>query len=207
MHNLKRSDFAASKCPEFFNQPAILSSESVEEYNSLLTEVLDYIDPQNIIERMLVEDIVAFARDIRFYNREKIAGIDRKYRSTKEITLKRKAIDTELKEKQADDVQRMAEGVSLTKALAERLQLVHETVDDIDGLLTLPTPGNHSAALEGSILYHERLDRLLSTAIARRNDALKMIGLCHELIRPRARYIIEQLSRQSDSEQLASPEP
>ena len=76
----------------------------------------------------------------------------------------------------ADEVRQAGGPTTLFERMVELEEVVDLTVSDVDEILLAPADEqDHAAALEASIDYFERLERLLSVAIARRNDALRQI--------------------------------
>ena len=168
----------------------MLSTESNEAYDAMMAQFTECIRPGDFVEQMLVKDLTVWSWDIIRYTRHKTWGIERKFRQRLELQVQREKMAAQRKEEIAH---RSAENADKPATAAEReFNLVHMAgtiAEDVEEILTRPPDElDHARALEDGIEYHERLDKLLNNAIARRNDTLEQLeryrdGLGHRLRR------------------------
>ena len=88
--------------------------------------------------------------------------------------------------------------------------VVESSINDVDEILKrTPEELDHARALEDSIVYHEQLDRLHTTSIARRDGALEQLEWYRENsgydLRHVSNKIIEGQCVEEQPQQLAPP--
>lgn len=154
----------------FFGPPPVLSNESIDGYNAILTRCLDSVEPRDFIEQLLTGDVADATWEIRRYMRHKSLGIERRYREQIEYQAK----------KTEEEAERRAEKAKEQATEHDRiheLELVMDaTVNDVDEILARkPEDLDYAKALEQGIEFHEKLDALLNAAVARRNNALEQL--------------------------------
>ncbi len=155
-----------------FGSAPVLSTESIDSYKAMVSLCLDSVKPGDFIEQLLVRDIVDASWEIRRYVRHKSWGIERNFRDRVE-QLER----AEKEEAKKPSAFRVPAGTKEPETDADRLSeleyVIDESVPDVDNIiLRKPADLDHARALEAGIEFHEKLDRLLNTAFARRDDAL-----------------------------------
>lgn len=162
----------------FFGPPPVLSNESIDGYNAILTRCLDSVEPRDFIEQLLTGDVADATWEIRRYMRHKSLGIERRYREQIEYQAKKTEEEVERKKQQ-----RARQRAEKAKEQATELDRLHElelvmdaTVNDVDEILVRkPEDLDYARALEQGIEFHEKLDALLNAAVARRNNALEQL--------------------------------
>jgi len=171
-----------------FGPAPVLSTESIEDYNAILSFCMKNVRPKDFIERLLVRDVVDASWEIRRYVGHKRLGIERQYRIRIEYLARR--AKEEAGKPQAYRQQKDAKELHTELERVYELEFVaHKSIDDVTNIIKRePADLDHARALEEGIELHERLDRLLNAAVARRDNALAQIeryrnGLGHDLRR------------------------
>lgn len=178
---------------KLFGPAPVLSTESVEAYEAIMTRCFESVNPRDFIEKLLTRDVVDASWEINRYMRHKNLAIERKFRvrieyeerRAKEEAQKPHAYRHPLNEKQPEkDFDRLNE-----------LECVfHESVDDVDKIvLRKPADLDHARALEDGIKFYEKLDRLLNATVARRNNALEQLERYRTGLGQHLRHVSEEI--------------
>jgi hypothetical protein len=188
MHDSLREDRAAeaaekfAKLREWFGPPPVLSTENQNAYDDLTMQLLQDFKPHSFIELMYIRQLADSTWEIVRYTRHKTLAIDRNFRARLEFQAKRErerarlkeAITRELGEKDREKVTQLNRMIELEDAF-------DCSVEDVDAILQkAANEHDHARALEGSINYYERVDKLLASARARRDNALEQLEQHHE---------------------------
>ena len=147
---------------------------------------------------MFIRDYVFEAWHINRLRRHGVVAIERWYRQSQAYQVQRAKV---LKTRRDDRVNELAERLGQTPA--DLAQLIHledkvlEGVGDIDDLFARKASEmEHDRALEKSIQFHEQLERLIESATARRNDALRQLELYRkglgQLVIEATAYVIDE---------------
>jgi hypothetical protein len=150
---------------QLLGAPPVLSTENAQSYHEIIGRLMECLAPRDFMEQMLIKELTDCTWEMARYTRQKTLAMERGFRE-------------HLKFPGQD-------------ALAERLaDQNRESDDEDDGLVdaadAIAVELDHAHALEATLQYHERVDRLLITATARRNNVLDQIeryrdGLGHRL--------------------------
>jgi hypothetical protein len=93
-----------------------------------------------------------------------------------------------------DEVDQAGAPTTLFERMVELEEVVDSTVTDVDEIVLAPADElDHAAALQASIDYFERLERLLSVAIARRNDTLTQFEFCRQGLGQHLRRVSDEI--------------
>jgi hypothetical protein len=162
---------------KLFGPEPVLSTESVEAYNAIVTLCLDSVRPRDFMEQLLTKDVVDASWEIRRYMWHKCLGIERKCRARIEYQEKSATEEAERREQRLARQQETAKNLKTEQERVYELQYnIDESVDDVDKiLLRKPEELDHARSLEEGIEFHEKLDRLLNASVARRNNALEQL--------------------------------
>jgi hypothetical protein len=157
-----------------FGPPPVLSTERIGAYYEITTCFLRELDPRDFIEKMFIRNLTDFTWDAIRYTRYKTLGIDSRFRQRIAFELQRKKLLAQRKEGLLrDHAEKSAKPPNELARIDQVEGLAESTSTEVDEILErTPQELDHVRALEASIEIHERLDRLLNNAIARRNDAL-----------------------------------
>jgi hypothetical protein len=135
-----------------FGPAPVLSCENIKAYDLMLLRLIESIEPRDFLERMLVKDVADCSWEIIRLGRHKILLVERRHLS---------------------HVQRV-KAAAHNKAIANA---VHAAVKEAEAIVlqSPPTELELADALERGIDYAERLDKMLNTAVAKRDCALAQL--------------------------------
>jgi hypothetical protein len=157
----------------FTFRPALLQSESAEEFAALLEELNQDIRPRDIIERMYVNDIATLTWDILRYRRAKAGMLNTVFMRAQVNVLRPLffgGAHLEMSDKPARD-------------LVDRSLYDPEAADRISNLLKeakLDDSAAEAEALRLRLSEIEKIERLIASAESRRHKALRNIALYEE---------------------------
>jgi hypothetical protein len=143
----------------------------------LTIQLLQIFRPRDFIELMYIRELADSSWELARYTRHKTSAIDRKFRARLEFQAKRDRARAQLKEAKARELaERNGEPATQLDRLAEAQETLDCSVEDVDAILEkVAEEVDHARALEGTIDYYERLDKLLAAARARRDSALEQL--------------------------------
>jgi len=148
----------------------VLSSENRQHYEELLICLLEHYRPRNFLGERLIKYLADEEWETSRYKRHKILLIERRFRARLAFQAYR---EEAAKENKAALANKLAEHRGQFVLPEEALEGV---VAEVDAMLLRPAEElEHARALEVGIVYFEHLDRLLNTAIVRRNAILAEI--------------------------------
>lgn len=155
--------------------PPVLSTENEKAYDDLTMQLLQIFRPRDFIELMYIRELADSTWEISRYTRHKTVAIDRKFRTRLEFQAKRDRARAPLKEDKARELaERNGEPATQLDRLAEVQEMLDCSVEDVDAILEkVAEEVDHARALEGTIDYYERLDKLIAAARTRRDSALE----------------------------------
>jgi hypothetical protein len=140
--------------------PPVLSTESVEAYNTMLLRLIESIWPKDFIERLFCRHIADSTWEIIRYTRHKMLLMERRFRQA--LDNRAQCMKVAAQKKQA-----------LTEPPTDATRASLKEIEAV--MLQSPTEFDHADALEHGIEYAERLDKLLNAATARRDDVLRQL--------------------------------
>ena len=132
--------------------------------------------------------------------------MERTFGKELQTKVNRSRISALRKEEQA----RKGVGETALDRMRDLEDVINNVTKDIDGILNqVPVELDHARAFEGTIEYYEKLDKLLSVATMRRNDAVQQLewykdGLGGQL-RKASDEILKVELHEPQSEQVAPP--
>ena len=162
--------------------PPVLSTEGAEHYNDIWTNLTACFMPKDFFEALLIKQVQDETWKIMRYTRHQAVGVNRRFRQNLKFQIERKksqktrreALTNQLAEKTGRPATELAQLIQLHG-------LVLSSIADTDEVLQrTPTELDHNAALEAGLLFEEQLDRLINSALARRNDAIEQLELYRE---------------------------
>jgi hypothetical protein len=167
----------AAELKALFGPPPILSSENGKAYDEIMVRLIECFAPKDFMEQMLMKQLTDHTWDIKRYTYHKTLSIERKFRQRLGFLAKRAKAAAQSRDGQA---RRPADGdgkpVTELVRMHDLEDFVEGAVQDVDAILEwVPAELDHARALEGAIEYHARLDEMLNTATARRNDVLDQL--------------------------------
>ncbi len=198
---------------KLFGPPPVLSSEDAKSYYDIVARLMTCIKPNDFLEQMLVKDLADTTWDIRRYSRHKALVIERQYLSHMEAENSRhEAVDDQQADAEepecenegsprvdAPDVNESTEAGPACTAPTQVDQLfeledeVIGAVSDVDQIIEASEELDYAEALESGIEYFERLDRLISISMGRRDDALKQIDFYRQGLGRQLRHVSDEI--------------
>jgi hypothetical protein len=177
MNQEKSTATILAELKDLFGPPPVLSTENAKAYDEIMLRLIECFAPRDFMEQLLMKQLTDCTWDMKRYTCHKTLSIERKFRQRLGFLAKRVKAAAQNADGQA---RRPAEGdgkpVTELVRMYDLEDFVHSTVQDVDAILErLPAELDHARALEAAIEYHARLDELLNTAIARRNDVLDQL--------------------------------
>lgn len=139
---------------KIFGPPPVLSTESSDAYDAIMTRLFECIRPEDFVEQMFVKDLTNYQWEIMRYMRHKTLMIERKFRHPPRPMPRN--------EWEAQNNRLLA---VMTAQLNRKTTGEPKEAQELD----------HAKGLEDGIEYFERLDKLLNAAVGRRNDCLDQI--------------------------------
>jgi hypothetical protein len=143
--------------------PPVLSSENVKAYDTMLLRLIESLKPHDCMEGLLIKQVADCEWEKIRFGRHKILLMERGHRQHLESRAQR------IKAAAALSTQAKARSEPLADAAHAALKEIEAT------MLRSPTEADYAEALERGIDYAERLDKLLNTATARQDYALKLL--------------------------------
>ncbi len=148
---------------ELCGPPPVLSSESVKAYFTMMLRLIESIMPRDFVEQLFVKHLTDWNWEIFRYTRHKTLLVERRY-------LLRRAYQAQRHNAQAKYKEEYRTSPTDPEDLLDGL------VGDVDAILLKPAAElDHARALEVTLAYLERLDKLLNAATGRRNDVLEQL--------------------------------
>lgn len=175
MRELRKATNLANlaKLRELLGPPPVLSTENAKAYDEIMARFIQCHEPRDFMEQMFIKQLTDFTWEIIRYTRHKPLAIERKFQDVQKFQAKRAKAAAQNRARQVGpngpartDVERML----------QLEDVVDSAVEDVDEILMRPPIElDHARAFEGAIAYYQRLDQLLNTAVARRNDVLDQL--------------------------------
>src|ERR1700730_14460572 len=147
--------------------PPVLSTESVEAYNTMLLRLIESIWPKDFIERLFCRHIADSTWEIIRFTRHKMLLMERRHRQV--LDGRAQHLKAAAQKKQAGP----ADGKTGCEPPTDAMRASLKEIEAV--MLQSPTEFDHADALEHGIEYAERLDKLLNAATARRDDVLRQL--------------------------------
>jgi hypothetical protein len=170
---INSKDSGAENPNGFTFRPALLKHESAQEFEKVLKELNLDIQPGNFTERMYVDDIANLTWDTLRYRRIKAGIVDNAFRHALENILR--------------PFLRGPDGISMANLAAQGLAsewfFTQTAKDRVSALLKqaeLDERAVEAEALRLRLSEIEKIDRLIASAEARRDKALRTVALYKE---------------------------
>jgi hypothetical protein len=179
MHELRKKSNVVNlaELRELLGPPPILSTENAKAYDEIVARLMQCFAPADFMEQLLIAQLTDCTWEIMRYTRHKPWAIERKFRQHREFQAKRARAAAQIRDLQVRGLaQSGRQPATELGRMLELEEVVDSVVDDTDEILNRPPVElDHARAFEADIVYQEQLDRLLNTAIRRRNDVLEQL--------------------------------
>ena len=162
-----------------FGAPPVLSTENVEHYDDIWKNLSACFMPMDFFEVLLIKQVQNETWKIMRYTRHQAVGVNRRFRENLKFQLQRKKDQTARRESLTKAyAQNTGRPASELNHLIQLHGLVLSSISHPEEILQrVPTELEHNAALEAGLLFEEQLDRLINSAIRRRNGAIEQLEL------------------------------
>jgi hypothetical protein len=160
-----------------FGAPPVLSTENLAYYKTIWSQLTAHFKPRDIVELMLIRNLVDATWESQRYIRQRTLSVERRFRTSAEFQQQRAA---EIAKRRDQEIRRLAEKMGVPPSdFLLKCQMDSELEDlliDTEHFFErIPTELDHARALESAIEYHERLEKLLTGALDRRDGAIAML--------------------------------
>jgi hypothetical protein len=172
--NAQLSDLSA-----LLGEPPVLSSENAENYQLMWKRLIECFTPADLMELLLVQQIQTETWKILRLHRHQILAVERRFRESSQFLADRRKALKAKKQALAEELARKSgRPVTAYSMLIELDDAIMSTVDDVDKIVEQrPTEIEHNRAMEDGLNFQESIDRLLSSAHKRRNDAVQLLEI------------------------------
>jgi hypothetical protein len=181
---------APAELRRLLGAPPVLSTENAQSYDEIMGRLMECLAPRDFMEQMLIKELTDCTWEMARYTRQKTLAMERGFR----------------------EHLRFPGQDALAERLAEQDREPHHVRDGaIDEADALAVELDHARALEMTLGYHERVDRLLVTAAARRNNVLDQIERYRDRLGHRLRQVSDTIieagsfAAEAQPKQLAAP--
>jgi hypothetical protein len=164
----------------------------------MFDHLIEALQPKDGLELLLVRQMLHETWKILRWERHQTLGIDWRVRQSIEsqdvLKAERAAQREALSKKTGETAERPRTELSQMKELCD---VIEDSVEDIDALAergkTHQRELMHHRALEDGIAVQEQLDRLITAATKRRNDALQMLNYYSPTLAQRSRKLSDAI--------------
>jgi hypothetical protein len=148
------------------------------------------------LELLLVRQVVQETWKILRFERHQTLGIDRRVRQNREAEAISKALQA-AHQRDHKAAQKPAQPTTELSRMHAHCDVIEATIEDIDALVKRGEMHQvelmHNRALEDGIDLQEQLDRLISAAIKRRNEALQSLTYYRATLGERLRKLTDAI--------------
>ena len=157
----------------------VLSTEHEAHYEKIWDGHIECLKPRDFLELLLIRQVQNETWKIFRFTRHQTVAIERHFRDSNKFQLQKVRELKARKEAATEEAaERAAQPFSELNRLLELEDTVLGIVADGDRILErTPSEIEHNRALEAGIVFQERLDKLINSALARRNDALRQLQI------------------------------
>jgi predicted ATP-dependent protease len=201
--NAQLSDLSA-----LLGEPPVLSSENAENYQLMWKNLIECFRPADLMELLLVQQIQTETWKILRLHRHQALAVQRRYRESSQFLAERREVLSAKKQAFAEELARKTgQPVTEYSMLIELDNTIMSAVADVDKIVAQkPTEIEHNRAMEDGLSFQERIDRLLTSAHKRRNDAVHLLDMYRHGLGQHWREISDKVIDAEASEVSALPE-
>jgi hypothetical protein len=162
-----------------FGPAPVLSTEQPEQFEELFRRMVACLKPRDTVELILIRHFVYAVWEIERLSRYGTVAIERWYRETLQLRAQqeklRKARKEDLAWKNAEKNSAKPADIAQLVALEDSFLEVLTDTDEV--MERRASEFEHNRAFGQGIVFQERLDKLIASRVARRNDALRQLEL------------------------------
>lgn len=157
----------------------ILSTESVERFDQIFDQLIAALEPQDMVEGILIRDFAVPSWEINRNVRYRTLSLERSFKQSLDFQVQRiksqNAKKQDLREKLAQTLAKTPADIAHLTQLESKVFSSDKDVDEI--LKRTPSELDHCHALEKTIDFHKDVEFLITSLTKRRNEALQMLEL------------------------------
>jgi hypothetical protein len=163
----------------FLGPAPVLTTESEKHYNEFWEKLIECFKPEDLMELFLIRQVQNETCKVTRYSRHQTVAMDRRFRQSLEFQAQRRKEQFARREALAEEfAKKTGRPVTDFSRLIHLEGVVTSSVSEVDDILQrTPTELDHNGALEEGILFEEQLDRLINSALKRRNNAIEQLEL------------------------------
>jgi hypothetical protein len=201
--NAQLSDLSA-----LLGEPPVLSSENAENYQLMWKKLIECFTPADLMELLLVQQIQTETWKILRLHRHQALAVERRYRESSQFLAERRKVLKAKKQALAEGLARKTgQPVTEYSMLIELDDNIMSAAADVDKIVAQkPTEIEHNRAMEDGLNFQESIDRLLTSAHKRRNDAVHLLDMYRHGLGQHWREISDKVIDAEASEVSALPE-
>jgi predicted ATP-dependent protease len=172
--NAQLSDLSA-----LLGEPPVLSSENAENYQLMWKKLIECFTPTDLMELVLVQQIQTETWKILRFHRHQALAVERRYRESSQFLAERRNALKAKKQALAEELARKSgQPVTEYSMLVELDDNIMSAATDVDKIVAQkPTEIEHNRAMEDGLNFEESIDRLLTFAHKRQNDAVHLLDI------------------------------
>ena len=164
---------------DLFGPAPVLSTEQLEQFDELFRRMVACLKPRDTVELILIRHFVYAVWEIERFSRYGTVAIERWHRETLQLRAQqeklRKARKEDLAWKNAERNSAKPADIAQLVALEDSFLEVLTDTDEI--MERRASEFEHNRAFGQGIAFQERLDKLIASRVARRNDTLRQLEL------------------------------
>jgi hypothetical protein len=155
-----------------FGPAPILVTESLHAYQEIMRRMLEEFKPRNVVEQMFIKELTDCIWEMARYTRHNSLLMQRRLLQRLEYQEQRRG---DVPQHEEEDYKKPVESNEQSPTCPD--DLLDQVIDEIDAILLQSDRAerSHFRALEVAFLYYDRVDRLLASATARRNNIVNRI--------------------------------
>jgi len=186
---------------QLFGPPPVLSSESTQSYDEIMTRLMEGFAPRNFIQQIYIKELADCTREMVRYTRYKTLTMEARFQQRLEFQAQRHRAAAQSKDTFAKGPAGQAREAATTPD-----DLLDGLVKEIDDMLLKPAAEiAHVRALEVVLVKLERVNKLLNAARARRNNILEQIEAYKAVREQRLRRISDKIIATESAAVAAQP--
>jgi hypothetical protein len=161
----------------FLGPAPVLTTENERHYNEFWEKLIECFKPQDLMEALLIRQVQNETWKITRYSRHQTVAVDRRFRQSLEFQAQRRKEQLARREALAKEfANKTGRPITDFSTLIHLEDVITSSVSEIDDILQrTPTELDHNRALEQGIVFEEQLDRLINSALLRRNNAIEQL--------------------------------
>ncbi|MGO8794070.1 MAG: hypothetical protein ACLQLC_04540 [Candidatus Sulfotelmatobacter sp.] len=185
-----------------FGPPPVLTTEETQHYEEVWRSLIESLKPRDFLELLLIKQVQTETWKILRYTRHQSVGIERRFRQSLRFQIQRRKEQKARREMLARELaEKTGRPITDFERLIHLDGVVESSVYEVDQILErTPTELAHNEALEAGIAFQEQLDRLIDSAVRRRNQALQVLELYREGLGQHWRKISDEIIDAAASE-------